>query len=552
MSVRWDPLLTAALARELEMELAGRRIRSLTLDAESRRLILFLRESTLVFELHTQKGWVSLLPPTSPPADALRLDGKVRKISALADENAIVIAIAEKGEGGAGPEIIIEWIGTRWNALAVEGESRAIRHLLLTREEATRTLRIGAQYEVPPSTGRRGANRTLTPEEWGEDRASLLRTIAWSSGLNVPSLLGPDGFERWKAMIDPSNWGGWVLVTPRGLQPYPVQVEGIEAEAAPTLLDAFRIAREREEGSGSAEGLLVDPALLERGETRLHRLRGRAHRLRKELEGAPDPAPLRLMGDLILARWGEIPTGVDRVALTDFEGAPIEVKLDPALRADENAARYYGDAGRADRALATLPDKIRKAEGEVERWREVVEGVREGKLPADRLEKALGLGDPETPLRGAKSGKKAGAKKGEKGTFPLPYRRYRSSGGFEIRVGRGARQNDDLTFRHAAPNEIWLHASQSAGAHVILRWDREGSPPRRDLEEAAILAALGSGARHSKTVAVTWTRRKYVRKPRKSPPGSVLAERVQTIFVEPDEGLPERLAVDAGDGGFAA
>jgi predicted ribosome quality control (RQC) complex YloA/Tae2 family protein len=220
------------------------------------------------------------------------------------------------------------------------------------------------------------------------------------------------------------------------------------------------------------------------------------------------------------------------------------VKLDPALRADENAARYYNEAGRAERAHASLPEKIRRAEGEVERWREIVEGVREGKLPLERLEKALGRGDSDVLLRGSKGGKKAGARKGEKAGDPLPYRRYRSSGGFEIRVGRGARQNDDLTFRHAAPNEIWLHASQSAGAHVILRWDREGSPPRRDLEEAAILAALGSGARHSKTVAITWTRRKYVRKPRKSPPGTVVAERVQTIFVEPDEGLPERLLVE--------
>lgn len=551
MPVRWDPLLTAALARELDLELAGRRTRSLTLDAESRRLILYLRESTLVFELHTQKGWVSLLPPTSPPADALRLDGKVRRIRALPDENAIVIEVSEKGGNGGGAEITVEWIGTRWNAIVVEGESRVIRHLLLTRDEATRTLRTGATYELPHSTGRRGADRVLAPNEWEEDRGTLLRSIAWSSGLNVASFLGPTGMERWRAMIDPANWGGWVFITPRGLQPYPVQVEGVEEETAPSLLEAFRIAREREEGTGSADGLLVPAALLERGEARLHRLRGRAHRLRKELEGAPDPVPLRLLGDLILARWGEVPSGVDRVELTDFEGVPIEVKLDPALRADENAARYYGEAGRAERALATLPEKIRKAESEVERWREIVEGVRDGRVPIDRLEKVLGKGESEGPPRGTKWGKKAGGKKGEKAGAPLPYRRYRSSGGFEIRVGRGARQNDDLTFRHAAPNEIWLHASQAAGAHVILRWDGEGSPPRRDLEEAAILAALGSGARHSKTVAVTWTRRKYVRKPRKSPPGSVMVERVQTIFVEPDEGLPERLGVEEGDGGFA-
>jgi predicted ribosome quality control (RQC) complex YloA/Tae2 family protein len=108
-------------------------------------------------------------------------------------------------------------------------------------------------------------------------------------------------------------------------------------------------------------------------------------------------------------------------------------------------------------------------------------------------------------------------------------------------VGRGARQNDDLTFHHSAPDDIWLHVREAPGAHVILRWGREGNPPARDLEEAAVLAALGSDARHAGVVPVDWTRRKYVRKPRKAAPGAVIPGRVQTLFVEPDPGVEERL-----------
>jgi predicted ribosome quality control (RQC) complex YloA/Tae2 family protein len=127
---------------------------------------------------------------------------------------------------------------------------------------------------------------------------------------------------------------------------------------------------------------------------------------------------------------------------------------------------------------------------------------------------------------------------------PLPYRRYRSSGGLEIRVGKGARMNDDLTFRHSSPMDVWLHARDAAGAHVILRWDREESPPARDLEEAGVLAALQSKARTSGTVPVDWTRRKHVRKPRGSSPGSVVPERVRTIFVTPNASVQERLRWD--------
>ncbi len=80
------------------------------------------------------------------------------------------------------------------------------------------------------------------------------------------------------------------------------------------------------------------------------------------------------------------------------------------------------------------------------------------------------------------------------------------------------------------------------GAHVILRWtDGNQNPPERDLREAAVLAALHSDARSSGLVAVDWTRRKYVRKPRKSAPGSVTAERLKTLFVEPEAAAEKRM-----------
>ncbi|MGB1779766.1 MAG: NFACT RNA binding domain-containing protein, partial [Longimicrobiales bacterium] len=129
-----------------------------------------------------------------------------------------------------------------------------------------------------------------------------------------------------------------------------------------------------------------------------------------------------------------------------------------------------------------------------------------------------------------------------------PYRRFTSSGGLEIRVGRGSRHNDDLTFRHSSPNDVWLHARHTAGAHVILRWSGAGAPPARDLEEAACLAALHSKARTSGTVPVDWTLRKYVRKPRGSAPGAVAPDRVQTLFVSPDPDLAERLGSGDGEG----
>jgi predicted ribosome quality control (RQC) complex YloA/Tae2 family protein len=130
-------------------------------------------------------------------------------------------------------------------------------------------------------------------------------------------------------------------------------------------------------------------------------------------------------------------------------------------------------------------------------------------------------------------------------TQPLPYKCYRTTGGLEVRVGRNSRANDQLTFHHASPNDIWLHARDVAGAHVVLRWhDRDNNPPARDIAEAAALAALHSRGRTSRIVPVDWTRRKYVRKPRKAPPGQVVIERAKTLFAEPDIRMERLMRVE--------
>ena len=123
-----------------------------------------------------------------------------------------------------------------------------------------------------------------------------------------------------------------------------------------------------------------------------------------------------------------------------------------------------------------------------------------------------------------------------------PFRRFELGAGWFALVGRSNAENDDLTFRHSAPGDVWLHARHSAGAHVVLRWAGPGNPPARDLEEAGALAALHSKARTSSSVPVDWTLRKYVRKPRQAAPGAVVPDRVKTIFVRPDPELRERLA----------
>jgi hypothetical protein len=546
MTVRWDALLVRHLARELDGLLAGARLRALRLDASSRDLVLFLRERTVVWRLHPTRGSLLLRDPAEPGPDDLRLPMRVRAVTAPPDERLLRIQLLPARGGRRPMDVVVELIGNRWNALVAEGPEARIRHVLVTREGA-RTLAVGARWEPPPPSPRRGVDGDLPLEEWralvagasgSAARRTLVSSVAWTSPLNAPALLAdPEaGWRLWKRLADPeAEASPVVLRTERGPHPYPVPLPHLPSEPAPTLVEALRRARTAEGEPEPGAALLLPPSLVRALDRTLDGLRRRLTSLQAEREGLADPDDLRATGDLLLARFHQVPAGAERVVLTDFAGEAVEVALDPTLPPQENADRYYDRAARAERARERIPALVARTRSRLEALETLEARVRAGEATREEVEAAL---PPEALRTGAEGGR------GEDGGPSLPYRRFRSTGGLEIRVGKGPRENDDLTFHHSSPDDVWLHAQQVPGAHVILRWGRKETPPSRDLAEAAVLAALHSKARTSGSVPVQWTFRKYVRSPRKAPPGLVVPDRVRTVFVEPDAGVAERLSVE--------
>jgi predicted ribosome quality control (RQC) complex YloA/Tae2 family protein len=133
------------------------------------------------------------------------------------------------------------------------------------------------------------------------------------------------------------------------------------------------------------------------------------------------------------------------------------------------------------------------------------------------------------------SSKPASADKSEK-TKRIPgTRRYLSSDGFEILVGRTSKDNDQLTLKVAKPNDLWLHAADYGGSHVVVRNSTRKEVPHRTLIEAAQLAAWFSQAKKDPKVDVHYTERKFVSKPKGAKPGLVRLQRFKNITVQPKE-----------------
>lgn len=528
--IAYDSLLTAALGRELSERLSGAPVRGLKLDAETQRLEVETPAGTLLWDLRADGGAfvierVRVHGPTVLPGGA-----RIGAIGARKDERTLEIEILTADSTWG--RLVIELGGTARNAILTTEDGR-IAAVLTERRRGARPLTPGGTFATRPAP-QRADNEGMDADAWrallrdhADLRDRLLRDVAWTSPLNVEWLLAardPDAMrERWLELIDPANWSPCLL---DGIQPY-VHRLGTDAERYPSLLGAMKalevgLVRPRDEA-------LKDEALMEL-ERRLQRTRKRIERLESDAAVAQHEAnDLRQQATLLLAQAGRVPRGATRVELDDFAGGTITVTLDPARDAAANANELFARAKRRARAAERLPELLARARAEIERIEATIRAVAEGRT---KPEAVIG---PAAP-----SGRRKVAT-----AASLPYRRFMTTGGLEVRVGRNAKTNDELTLRHARPSDIWLHARADAGAHVVLRWsDPEANPPHRDLVEAAVLAAVHSRARTAGTVPVDWTRRKYVRKPRRSPAGRVTIERAKTLFVEPSETLVEKLRAD--------
>ena len=263
---------------------------------------------------------------------------------------------------------------------------------------------------------------------------------------------------------------------------------------------------------------------LDREEARLSRSLSHAENSIVHIERAEQ---WEMTGNLLLAHLYQVNKGDKQTVLTDWEGNEIAIKLDEKRTPAENAERYFKKARGARKESQHSAIRAKKLRKKLE----YVQGA------TKRLQSVEGLSDLDLIERDygdlfVKKGKPKEVQTEDR------YRRFVVDGGLVVFAGKNAANNDELTLRFARPNDIWLHARGSSGSHVVLRWNNpKGRPPKRALEEAAMIAAYYSGAKHSNLVPVAWTRKKYVRKPKGGAPGAVIMNREEVVMVPPK--LPE-------------
>lgn len=237
----------------------------------------------------------------------------------------------------------------------------------------------------------------------------------------------------------------------------------------------------------------------------------------------------KIKGDLIISHLKDLRKGMEKAELPnlyDPEGELIEVELDPKHTPQENAQLYYRLYGKVRRSRV----HIKRRMVDLNKKLQIIKALRNSLEKSDDL---LELKKTEKKLQAMR-------------LIPFPvtdrpeeepgskFLKFYTSDGWEVMLGRGGAQNDELTHRVAKPDDIWLHAQGVPGSHVIIkRGGRRDVPSQRALSEAASVAAFFSRARTSKVVPVIYTLKKYVRRPRGAKLGIVVVHREKPLFVEP-------------------
>jgi predicted ribosome quality control (RQC) complex YloA/Tae2 family protein len=257
----------------------------------------------------------------------------------------------------------------------------------------------------------------------------------------------------------------------------------------------------------------------------LAKTRRRIEAWREDLAKAAAFRDYARYGELIKANLRAITTGMDGITLVDYYDASlpeVTLPLDPTKSALQNMNEYFKKHRKHLTAERELHPRIASAEQEVDALRREITAIEEGTWTAPPAHSDLPTTMADSRLRHSDAKRRG------------PFRRFMSADGLPIFVGRNAKENEELTFRFANSDDLWLHARDAPGSHVVIRLPKGADPPLETLREAATLALLYSDVKKSGKGDVIYTRRKWVKKAKGQSPGAVNVTQEKTISLKLD------------------
>ena len=544
----FDGFFLHHMVEELKRELVNGRIQKINQPFEQ-ELVLQIRSNRqshrLLLSAHPVFGRIQLTQTTfenpAQPSTFIMVLRKylqgalIESIEQVENDRIVEMTVSNKNEIGDHIQatLIIEIMGKHSNILLVDKSSHkileVIKHIGFS-QNSYRTLLPGSTYIAPPSTeslnpftikDEKLFEILQTQETTAKNLQNLFQGLGRDTANELESILVSDKLPTFRNFF---NQETKPCLTETSFSPVPFANHVGETFASLSdLLDTYykdKAERDRVKQQASE--------LIRRVENELQKNRHKLKKQEKELLATDNAEEFRQKGELLTTFLHQVPNDQDQVILDNYyTNQPITIALDKALTPNQNAQRYFKRYQKLKEAVKYLTDLIEETKATI-LYLESVETV----LNQAGLEEIAEIREELIQTGFIRRRQREKIQKRKK-----PEQYLASDGKTIIYVGRNNLQNEELTFKMARKEELWFHAKDIPGSHVVISGNLDPSDEVKT--DAAELAAYFSQGRLSNLVQVDMIEVKKLNKPTGGKPGFVTYTGQKTLRVTPD---PEKIA----------
>ena len=544
----FDGFFLHHMVEELRRELVNGRIQKINQPFEQ-ELVLQIRSNRqshrLLLSAHPVFGRIQLTQTTfenpAQPSTFIMVLRKylqgalIESIEQVENDRIVEITVSNKNEIGDHIQatLIIEIMGKHSNILLVDKSSHkileVIKHVGFS-QNSYRTLLPGSTYIAPPSTESHNPFTVKdeklfeilqTQETTAKHLQSLFQGLGRDTANELEKILVSDKLSTFRNFF---NQETKPCLTETSFSPVPFANQvGESFTSLSDLLDTYykdKAERDRVKQQASE--------LIRRVENELQKNRHKLKKQEKELLATDNAEEFRQKGELLTTFLHQVPNDQDQVILDNYyTNQPITIALDKALTPNQNAQRYFKRYQKLKEAVKYLTDLIEETKATI-LYLESVETV----LNQAGLEEIAEIREELIQTGFIRRRQREKIQKRKK-----PEQYLASDGKTIIYVGRNNLQNEELTFKMARKEELWFHAKDIPGSHVVISGNLDPSDEVKT--DAAELAAYFSQGRLSNLVQVDMIEVKKLNKPTGGKPGFVTYTGQKTLRVTPD---PEKIA----------
>ena len=543
----FDGFFLHHMVEELRRELVNGRIQKINQPFEQ-ELVLQIRSNRqshrLLLSAHPVFGRIQLTQTTfenpAQPSTFIMVLRKylqgalIESIEQVENDRIVEITVSNKNEIGDHIQatLIIEIMGKHSNILLVDKSSHkileVIKHVGFS-QNSYRTLLPGSTYIAPPSTvslnpftikDEKLFEILQTQETIAKNLQSLFQGLGRDTANELESILVSEKLSTFRNFF---NQETKPCLTETSFSPVPFanQVGEPFANLSDLLDTYYKDKAERDRVKQQAS------ELIRRVENELQKNRHKLKKQEKELLATDNAEEFRQKGELLTTFLHQVPNDQDQVILDNYyTNQPITIALDKALTPNQNAQRYFKRYQKLKEAVKYLTDLIEETKATI-LYLESVETV----LNQAGLEEIAEIREELIQTGFIRRRQREKIQKRKK-----PEQYLASDGKTIIYVGRNNLQNEELTFKMARKEELWFHAKDIPGSHVVISGNLDPSDEVKT--DAAELAAYFSQGRLSNLVQVDMIEVKKLNKPTGGKPGFVTYTGQKTLRVTPD---PEKI-----------